>query len=268
MNWDGTVHPLTTLFPQIQPPADWCSGCGLGIVWQALLRAISTLKDPRGQSDVDDCQLLISGLGCLGLINKLSPLQVNQASPEKLGEQAFKIAQHNQPKKVVILASEPDILVGGIKALLPANINLSNKDLEGTVLTLFINSGLSLVYSISKGPVPLAHLPPSEQKMLVNLPWRARQQGVEAVSRWTSLHVRRLTRAIKLALTKAKGFYLIEVISPCLMIWADRKKLGESLPRMNWLQRMAVINLAASVTEMDLSSGERFVIGHVRQDGD
>lgn len=268
MNWDGTVHPLATLFPQLQQETDWCSGCGLGIVWQALLRAISTLKDPHGQSNVDDYLLLISGLGCLGLIDKLSPLQVNQASPEKLGEQALKIARQNPKRKVVLLVSDPDVLVGGVTTIFPSTRSPRAKAPPSVVLTLFINLGLGFLFSRARGQLPSSVFDSPDCQLMNNLPEIARQAGAISVSRWTSLHMRRLTRALKIAFSQPRGFSFIEVIAPCLMIWAPKEKLGESVQRMTWLREMAEIYLEVPGKVMDLSQGERFVIGFLKENSD
>jgi len=64
-----------------------------------------------------------------------------------------------------------------------------------------------------------------------NLASLAASCGATYVSRWTTLHVRRLITSMEEALTK-RGFSFVEVISPCPTLYTRRNKLGTGLDRM------------------------------------
>ena len=66
-----------------------------------------------------------------------------------------------------------------------------------------------------------------------NLPYLAASCGATYVARWTSLHVRRLTRAFREGVRR-KGFRFIEVITPCSTLYARLNKLGTGLDLMEF----------------------------------
>ncbi len=66
-----------------------------------------------------------------------------------------------------------------------------------------------------------------------NLPFLADACGAVYVARWTSFHVRQLTKAMQEALDK-KGFSFIEVISPCPTLYARRNRLGDGLDLLKY----------------------------------
>ena len=123
MTRDGTVHPLASAFPDLQTPAEWCSGCGLGIVLQSLLRAVQecALAYPKSLG------LVLSEMGCLGLLSRADKFPGQVVPPGELLSQAFSLANRNPKRKIILLASEADVLVGGWAAVLPGRPGLGRR---------------------------------------------------------------------------------------------------------------------------------------------
>ena len=101
---------------------------------------------------------------------------------------------------------------------------------------------------------------------LTNLPAEARRRGAASASRWTPLHVRRLTLALKQVLLGPPGFHFLEIISPCLLVWADKEKLGEVVERLEWLRKSCDILAQAPPEKMVLDEGKKITIGFLRED--
>jgi hypothetical protein len=186
--------------------------------------------------------------------------------PQRLTSTAFSLAERKPEKRFILLVSEADVLAGGWRAVLPARKDQLIIRGAGRVIGLYVNSGLLSLYLHSRRKIPLPSEVRGEGIQFNNLPAEARRRGAISASRWTPLHVRRLTLALKQVLKAEQGFHFLEVISPCLMVWADKEKLGEVLERMDWLKKSCEILPQASIDEMDLAQGSKITIGFLSED--
>ena len=93
-----------------------------------------------------------------------------------------------------------------------------------------------------------------------NIPLLAASSGAVYVARWTALHVRRLTVAIKEALTK-RGFSFVEVIAPCSTLYARLNKLGSGLDLMKFYHDNSVIRHGADPKEVNIDYQSKIVVG-------
>ena len=93
-----------------------------------------------------------------------------------------------------------------------------------------------------------------------NLPLLAASSGAVYVARWTALHIRRLTTAIKEALMKP-GFSFVEVIAPCSTLYARRNRLGDGLSLMKFYHDNSVIKHGADLHEVDIDFQSKIVVG-------
>jgi 2-oxoglutarate ferredoxin oxidoreductase subunit beta len=80
------------------------------------------------------------------------------------------------------------------------------------------------------------------------------------VARWTSLHVRRLTKAIKEAIAKP-GFSFVEIISPCPTVYLRRNKLGDGLAMMQYFKENSVIAHGTPPSEVDITMRGKIICG-------
>ena len=93
-----------------------------------------------------------------------------------------------------------------------------------------------------------------------NLPSLVASCGAVYVARWTALHVRRLTTAIKEAVQK-KGFSFVEVICPCTTLYARKNKLGSGLDLMKFYHDNAVIVNGADPKDVDIQFQSKIKVG-------
>jgi 2-oxoglutarate ferredoxin oxidoreductase subunit beta len=93
-----------------------------------------------------------------------------------------------------------------------------------------------------------------------NLPYLAESCGAVYVARWTTYHVRHLTKAIKEALAK-KGFSFIEVLSPCPTLYSRRNKIGDGLDQMIYYQEQSEIKNGADTKTVGLDFQGKIVVG-------
>jgi 2-oxoglutarate ferredoxin oxidoreductase subunit beta len=80
------------------------------------------------------------------------------------------------------------------------------------------------------------------------------------VARWTSLHVRRLTRSFKEAIER-KGFRFVEVIAPCSTLYARLNRLGTGFDLMRFYHDHAEINHGADPREVGIDFQGKIICG-------
>jgi 2-oxoglutarate ferredoxin oxidoreductase subunit beta len=93
-----------------------------------------------------------------------------------------------------------------------------------------------------------------------NLVSLAASAGATDVARWTTLHVRRLTEAIKKGMQK-KGFAFIEVIAPCPTVYGRYNRLGDGLDMMKALREHTVIRNGVPPTEATILPDKEILLG-------
>src|ERR1019366_8819959 len=93
-----------------------------------------------------------------------------------------------------------------------------------------------------------------------NLPHLVEAAGAVYVARWTTFHVKQLSRSISEAFNK-KGFSFIEVLSPCPTLYQRRNKMGDSLDAMKYYKQASKIRNGAPTGECTLSKSGEIVVG-------
>jgi 2-oxoglutarate ferredoxin oxidoreductase subunit beta len=93
-----------------------------------------------------------------------------------------------------------------------------------------------------------------------NIPHLAATCGATYVARWTSLHIRRLTKSFSEALHR-KGFRLIEVITPCATLYSRLNRLGSGLDLMRFYHDNAEIRHGIDTRDLKIGFQERIVCG-------
>lgn len=188
-------------------PHMWCSGCGIGTMLGAMLRAFEEL----GYSNKDT--VVVTGIGCTG---KLDDYLVTNALHTTHGRAlafATGIKAFNPRLKVVVVMGDGDsVTIGGNHFIHAARRNM---DLTAIVLN---NLNYGMTGGQVSGTTPgwsitstTAYGNPEREFDICAL---AETAGANYVARGTAYHGWELKENIKEALTK-KGFSLVEVISPC-----------------------------------------------------
>jgi 2-oxoglutarate ferredoxin oxidoreductase subunit beta len=93
-----------------------------------------------------------------------------------------------------------------------------------------------------------------------SLPHLAASCGASYVARWTSLHIRRMTKSFKEAIQR-KGFRFIEIITPCSTLYARLNKLGSGLDLLRFYHDNAEIQHNADTRGLDIGFQEKIICG-------
>jgi 2-oxoglutarate ferredoxin oxidoreductase subunit beta len=93
-----------------------------------------------------------------------------------------------------------------------------------------------------------------------NLAYLAAASGAAYVARWTTLHVRRLERALTEALLKP-GFSFVEIISPCPTLYGRLNKQKTGLEQMQYYKASSIIRHGADPRQADIALNGQIVVG-------
>jgi 2-oxoglutarate ferredoxin oxidoreductase subunit beta len=93
-----------------------------------------------------------------------------------------------------------------------------------------------------------------------NLSYLAAASGASYVARWTTLHVRRLERAIGEALSKP-GFSFVEIISPCPTLYGRLNKQKTGLEQVDYYKKNSIIRHGADPRQADIALSGQIVVG-------
>jgi 2-oxoglutarate/2-oxoacid ferredoxin oxidoreductase subunit beta len=222
----------TKKFPNV-----WCSGCGIGIVMAALIRAV----DRIGLSKDDVA--VVSGIGCTGRM----PVYLDFNTMHTTHGRALAFAtglKLAQPRlNVIVVMGDGDALaIGGNHFIHAARRNI---DLTAIVVNNFIYGMTGGQYSPTTPMDYLASTAPYgnvEQPMpICDLAIAA---GASFVARSTVYHAIEMDRLIEQAIDK-KGFSLIEAVSYCHTTFGRINKLGTAVDMMRMLKDSSISKSAA-----------------------
>ena len=227
----------TYLRPTKKFPNVWCSGCGIGIVMSALIRAISRLELEK-----DDIAL-VSGIGCTGRM----PVYMDFNTIHTTHGRALAFAtglKIAQPKlKVIAIMGDGDALaIGGNHFIHSARRNMDltaivvNNSIYGMTggqyspTTPLDGKATTAPYGNVEPPMPICEL--------------AIAAGASYVARSTVYHAVEMDRYLEQAISK-NGFRLVETISYCHTTFGRLNKLGSAGDMMRALKENSVTMTAA-----------------------
>lgn len=110
------------------------------------------------------------------------------------------------------------------------------------------------------GPAIASTTPYGAFEEAFSLPFLADSCGAVYVARWTTFHVRQVSKAMKEALNK-KGFSFIEIIAPCPTLYARRNRLGDGLEAMKYYKEKSVVKNGADTREVGIGFQGEIVCG-------
>ncbi|MDH4156312.1 MAG: thiamine pyrophosphate-dependent enzyme [candidate division Zixibacteria bacterium] len=246
-------HPMEKLLRMDRIPHIWCPTCGLGTTVTALATALDQL-------DLDlDHVAIVSGIGCTGRVAGYTKLDSFHTTHGRAIPFAVGLHIARPDLKVIVFSGDGDLIsIGGNHF-----IHTARRNVDLTVIC--VNN---FIYAMTGGQVapttPItarsATSPYGNYEHPFNLPLLAASSGAVYVARWTALHIRRLTAAIKEAITKP-GFSFVEVIAPCSTLYARLNKLGSGLDLMKFYHDHSVIRHGADLTEIDIDYQANLVVG-------
>ncbi len=222
----------TKKFPNV-----WCSGCGIGIVMGALIRAVD-----RMELEKDDVAL-VSGIGCTGRM----PVYLDFNTMHTTHGRALAFAtglKLAQPRlKVVVIMGDGDaVAIGGNHFIHSArrNIDLTaivvNNSIYGMTggqyspTTPLDSRATTAPYGNIEQPMPICEL--------------AIAAGATFVARSTVYHAIELDHFIERAIQK-NGFSVVEVASYCHTTFGRINRQGSAVDMMRKLKENSISQAAA-----------------------
>jgi 2-oxoglutarate ferredoxin oxidoreductase subunit beta len=234
-------------------PHIWCPGCGIGTVVTSFNEALK-----KSKIDLDDVAV-VSGIGCTGRVAGYVKLDSFHTTHGRAVPFATGLKLANPDLKVVVFSGDGDIFgIGGNHFIHAARRNMD-------ILIICVNN---FNYAMTGGQVaattPIdanaSTAPYGNFEFPFSLPYLAEASGATYVARWTALHLRRVTKSIQEALAKP-GFSLIEVITPCVTLYARRNRLGDGLNLLKYYYDKSVIEHGADTRTLDISYQGKLVVG-------
>ncbi len=247
-------HPIAPFLRMDRMPHIWCPTCGIGTI----VKCFATALD---ESDVDlDKTSIVSGIGCTGRVAGYMNLDAFHSTHGRAIPFATGLKLGRPELQVVVFSGDGDLSgIGGNHFIHAARRNMD-------ILVILVNN---FIYGMTGGQnaptTPLtarsSTMPFGNFERPFNLPHLAASCGASFVSRWTCLHIRRLTKCIRMAL-RHKGFRFIEVIAPCSTLYARLNRLGSGLDLMRFYHDESEIRHGADTREVDIGFQDRIVCGN------
>ena len=252
-NLPPKAHPLDKLLRTDRLPHIWCPGCGIGIALNSFLRAVKKLNlDPKSI-------VLISGIGCSGRASGYVAFDSFHTTHGRAIPLAMGVKIARPDLKVVVFSGDGDLFaIGGNHIIHAARRNLDllvicinnfNYGMTGGQLgptTPFSSYTTTAPYGNIEHPFNLVHLTAAA--------------GASFVARWTVAHPIQLARSIEKALNK-HGFSFIEVIAPCVTLYARYNKLGRASQIIKYLKEISVIEKSMDSSKADIKIGSKIFVG-------
>jgi 2-oxoglutarate ferredoxin oxidoreductase subunit beta len=234
-------------------PHIWCPGCGIGTTVNCFANALDT-------SGLDlDKVVVVSGIGCTGRVAGYTNLDSFHTTHGRAIPFATGLKLANPELKVVVYSGDGDLVAIGGNHF----IHAARRNLDMTVI--LVNN---FIYGMTGGQVApttpfsatASTTPHGNFEQPFNLPYLAESSGAVYVARWTSYHVRYVSKAIKEALLK-KGFSFIEILAPCPTLYSRRNKLGDGLEQMIYYKENSEIRHGADTKTVALDFQGKIIVG-------
>ena len=250
---DASEHPIAPFLRMDRMPHIWCPTCGIGTVVKCFASALENTK-----VDLDKTSI-VSGIGCTGRVAGYMKLDAFHATHGRAIPFATGLKLGRPELLVTVFSGDGDLSgIGGNHLIHAARRNLD-------ILCILVNN---FIYGMTGGqnapttPVGArsSTMPFGNFEHPFNLVHLAASCGAPYVARWTSLHIRRLTKTFEEALGR-KGFRFIEVIAPCSTLYARLNKLGSGLDLMRFYHDNAEIRHGADTREAGIDFQGRILCG-------
>ena len=247
-------HPIAPYLRMDRMPHIWCPTCGIGTVVKCFATALE-----QAQLDLDKVTI-VSGIGCTGRVAGYMNLDAFHTTHGRAIPFATGIKLGRPELEVVVFSGDGDLTgIGGNHFIHAARRNMD-------LLVILVNN---FIYGMTGGQnapttpttARSSTMPFGNFERPFNLPHLAASCGATFVSRWTCLHIRRLTKCIRTALGR-KGFRFIEVIAPCPTLYSRLNRLGSGLDLIKFYHDNSEIRHGTDTRELDIGFQESFVCGN------
>ncbi|HEY7648507.1 MAG TPA: thiamine pyrophosphate-dependent enzyme, partial [Methylomirabilota bacterium] len=239
------INPVEPLLRSERIPHIWCPGCGIGTTVNCFARALLDSK-----LDLDKV-VVVSGIGCTGRVAGYVRLDSFHTTHGRAIPFATGLKLANPGLEVVVYSGDGDLFaIGGNHLIHAARRNINIKVICVNNLIYAMTGGQTA--PTTPGTAVTTTAPYGCYEPAFNLPYLAESAGASYVARWTTFHVRQLTRSMAEVLRKP-GFCFIEVISPCPTLYQRRNKLGDGLDTMKYYKESSKTRNGAPTAEAALT---------------
>jgi len=246
-------NPIEGLLRMDRIPHIWCPGCGIGTV-------VTSFAEALKKSGLDlDKVAVVSGIGCTGRVAGYIKLDSFHTTHGRAIPFATGLKLANPEVNVVVFSGDGDLAgIGGNHLIHAARRNMD--------LTVICVNNFN--YAMTGGQVAAttpqnanaSTAPYGNFEFPFSLPNLVESAGATYVARWTALHLRRVTKSIQEALLKP-GFSFIEVITPCVTLYARRNRLGDGLNLLKYYYDNSEIRHGADTKDLDISYQGKLIVG-------
>jgi len=247
------VNPVEPFLRMDRMPHIWCPGCGIGTTVNCFARALL-------ESQVNlDRVAIVSGIGCSGRVAGYLRLDSFHTTHGRAVPFATGLKLANPSLHVVVYSGDGDLVaIGGNHIIHAARRNLDLK-------VICINN---LIYAMTGGQTapttPLGATtttaPYGCYEPSFNLPNLVDAAGASYVARWTTYHVRQLTRSMTEIFHK-RGFCFVEILSPCPTLYQRRNRLGDGLDTMKYYKERSKVRHGAPTNEVAYTPQGEIIVG-------
>jgi 2-oxoglutarate ferredoxin oxidoreductase subunit beta len=246
-------HPIAPFLRMDRIPHIWCPTCGIGIAVKCFAQALQ-----KEEKDLDRVAV-VSGIGCTGRVAGYVKLDSFHTTHGRAIPFATGLKLSRPEMEVVVFSGDGDLTaIGGNHFIHAARRNMD-------LLVICVNN---FIYGMTGGQAApttprtanTSTTPYGAFELPFNIPHLAASCGASYVARWTVLHVRRLEKAMREALSR-KGFRVIEVIAPCSTLYARRNKLGTGFNLMKFYHDNCEIRHGAPTVDADIPYQEKILLG-------
>jgi 2-oxoglutarate ferredoxin oxidoreductase subunit beta len=250
---EQACNPVEQFLRTDRIPHIWCPGCGIGTTVNCFTRALI-------ESKIDlDKTTIVSGIGCTGRVAGYLKLDSFHTTHGRAIPFATGLKLANPNLNVVVYSGDGDLsAIGGNHLIHAARRNLDLK-------VICVNN---LIYGMTGGqtaPTTPDHVitstaPYGTFEPNFNLAHLVEAAGAVYVARWTTFHVRQISRSIQEAFGK-KGFCFIEIISPCPTLYQRRNKMGDGLAAMKYYKEHSKVRNGCPTSEAAITKTGDIIVG-------
>jgi 2-oxoglutarate/2-oxoacid ferredoxin oxidoreductase subunit beta len=234
-------------------PHIWCPGCGIGTTVNCFSRALI-------EANIDANQMaIVSGIGCTGRVAGYVNLDSFHTTHGRAIPFATGLKLANPKTQVVVYSGDGDLFaIGGNHLIHAARRNIDLKVICVNNLIYAMTGGQT--GPATPGDVITSTAPYGTFDPAFNLPYLVEASGAVFVARWTTFHVRQITKTLQEMFAK-KGFCFLEIISPCPTLYQRRNKMGDGLDTMKYYKAMSKLKNGAPTSEVALSRQGEIIVG-------
>lgn len=246
-------NPMEGLLRMDRIPHIWCPGCGIGTV-------VTSFAEALKKSDLDlDKVAVVSGIGCTGRVAGYIKLDSFHTTHGRAIPFATGLKLANPDMKVVVFSGDGDLTgIGGNHFIHAARRNMDLVVICVNNFNYAMTGGQVAATTPEKANASTA--PYGNFEGTFSLPYLADAAGATYVARWTALHLRRVSKSVEEALNR-KGFSFIEVITPCVTLYARRNRLGDGLNLLKYYYNNSEIQHGADTRTLDIDFQGKLVVG-------